>query len=393
MKFKSLVLIIAVALVPRVVMAQQSTSDGSVEFRPHLYGQLMGGAAHTVGETTFLNLISPAGAVNLGYQFTPAFGVRLGAAGWQGKGALVAPTELYKFGFLQGNLDLTLSLANLFGYDHARILNPYLFVGGGAALGLKNGANSVKTHSTSDFGYLWADNKLLSPLGRAGIGFDVRLTDCLSLNLEANGNVLSDRFNSKKAGNPDYQYNALVGLKYVFGGKPFRTSAKYVAEVDAADAAAAALKAQQEAERAAKLAAEKEAAEKAAAEKALADKLAAEKAAAEKLAAEMRQVNTFFTINSSVISDEEAEKLIRFIDWLKANPELNISVAGHADKGTGNQRINQKLSDQRAAAVKAFLTERGIDGSRILSVVGNGDRVQPFAENDLNRVVFSVVEN
>ena len=59
---------------------------------------------------------------------------------------------------------------------------------------------------------------------------------------------------------------------------------------------------------------------------------------------------------------------------------MNIAIAGHADKGTGTKRINQKLSEQRAAAVKAFLTERGIAESRIVSVVANGDRIQPFEE-------------
>ena len=393
MKFKSLALILAIALIPGVAMAQQSKSDPNVEFRPHAYGQLMGGVSHTVGEAAFTDLLSPAGAVNFGYQFTPVFGLRLGAAGLQGKGTTVGPSELYKFNFVQGNLDLTFNLANLFGYNHARILNPYILVGGGAAFGLKNGANNVKAVTPSQyFAYLWADNKLITPVGRAGVGFDIRLADRLSLNLEVNGNVLSDRFNSKKAGNPDYQYNALAGLKFVFGGKPYRTSAKYYADLAAAEAAAAALKAQQDAERAAKLAAEKAAAEKAAAEKAAADKLAAERAAAERLAAEMRQVNTFFTINSAVISDEEAAKLVRYIDWLKANPDVKIAIAGHADKGTGNKRINQKLSEQRAAAVKAFLQERGIAEDRIVSVVANGDRVQPFAENDLNRVVISTIE-
>ena len=106
----------------------------------------------------------------------------------------------------------------------------------------------------------------------------------------------------------------------------------------------------------------------------------------------MRQVNTFFTINSAVISDEEAAKLVRYIDWLKANPDVNIAIAGHADKGTGTKRINQKLSEQRAAAVKDFLVERGIAESRIVSVVANGDRIQPFEENDLNRVVISTIE-
>ena len=346
---------------------------------------------YTIGETAFKDLISPAGALSLGYQFNPTLGLRFNVAGYQGKGAVVAPLEVYKFNYLQGAFDLTLNLAQLLGYKHDRVFNPYIFVGGGAAYGFKNGANNVtKTNPKEYFALLWEKN-MITPVGRLGIGADFRLSDAVALTLELNDNILSDKFNSKKVGHPDFQFNALAGLKVNFG-KTTRPCAKYLAELAAAEAAAAAEKARLEAEKAAKLAAEKAAAEKAAAEKALADKLAAEKAAAEKLAAEMRQVNTFFTINSYVISDEEAAKLVRYIDWLKANPDVNIAIAGHADKGTGTKRINQKLSEQRAAAVKAFLTERGIAESRIVSVVANGDRIQPFEENDLNRVVISTIE-
>ena len=391
MKLKSLTLILAVALGAQVAFAQQSKSDPSVEFNPHWFGQIQGGAGYTIGETAFKDLISPAGALSLGYQFNPTLGLRFNVAGYQGKGNVVAPLEVYKFNYLQGAFDLTLNLAQLLGYKHDRVFNPFIFVGGGAAYGFKNGANNItKTNPKEYFALLWEKN-LITPVARVGIGADFRLSDAVALTLEVNDNVLSDKFNSKKVGHPDFQFNALAGLKINFG-KTTRPSAKYLAELAAAEAAAAAEKARLEAERAAKLAAEKAAAEKAAAEKALADKLAAEKAAAEKLAAEMRQVNTFFTINSYVISDEEAAKLVRYIDWLKANPDVNIAIAGHADKGTGTKRINQKLSEQRAAAVKDFLVERGIAESRIVSVVANGDRIQPFEENDLNRVVISTIE-
>ena len=391
MKLKSLTLILAVALGAQVAFAQQSKSDPSVEFNPHWYGQIQGGAAYTIGETAFKDLLSPAGALSLGYQFNPSLGLRFNVAGFQGKGNVVAPLEVYKFNYLQGAFDLTLNLAQLLGYKHDRVFNPFVFIGGGAAYGFKNGANNItKTNPKEYFALLWEKN-LITPVARVGIGADFRLSDAVALTLEVNDNVLSDKFNSKKVGHPDFQFNALAGLKINFG-KTTRPSAKYLAELAAAEAAAAAEKARLEAERAAKLAAEKAAADKAAAEKAAADKLAAEKAAAERLAAEMRQVNTFFTINSAVISDEEAAKLIRYIDWLKANPDVKIAIAGHADKGTGNKRINQKLSEQRAAAVKAFLQERGIAEDRIVSVAANGDRVQPFAENDLNRVVISTIE-
>ena len=391
MKLKSLTLILALALGAQVAFAQQSKSDPSLEFNPHWYGQIQGGAGYTIGETAFKDLISPAGALSLGYQFNPTLGLRFNLAGYQGKGAVVAPLEVYKFNYLQGAFDLTLNLAQLLGYKHDRVFNPFIFIGGGAAYGFKNGANNItKTNPKEYFALLWEKN-LITPVARVGLGADFRLSDAVALTLEVNENVLSDKFNSKKVGHPDFQFNALAGLKINFG-KTTRPSAKYLAELAAAEAAAAAEKARLEAERQAKLAAEKAAAEKAAAEKAAAEKAAAAKAAAEALAAEMRQVNTFFTINSYVISDEEAAKLVRYIDWLKANPDVNIAIAGHADKGTGTKRINQKLSEQRAAAVKDFLVERGIAESRIVSVVANGDRIQPFEENDLNRVVISTIK-
>ena len=388
MKLKSLTLILALALSAQVAFAQQSKTDSSVEFRPHWYGQIMGGGAYTVGETAFKDLLSPAAAVNVGWQFNPALGLRLGVGGWQGKGNALGPTEVYKFNFLQGNLDLKVDLGNLLaGYNHKRFFNPYLLVGGGAAYGLKNGVKAGVKTSTTPFEYLWEDGKLITPVGRFGLGTDLRLTEGLALTLEANGNVLSDRFNSKKAGNPDYQYNLLAGLKFAFG-KTTRPSAKYLADLAAAEAAAAALQAQKEAER---LAAEKAAAEKAAAEKAAAEKAAAEAAAAAAKADldKYATLNTFFELDSDVISDEEAAKLVDFIQWLNKY-NRSVDICGYADVQTGRPKYNMGLSSRRVEKVKAFLVEHGVDASRI-STDYKGDTVQPFAENDLNRVVISTV--
>src|SRR5690606_12335270 len=108
--------------------------EGKTVFKPHAYLQLQGGAAHTLGEADFMDLISPAAAVNLGYNFSPVFGVRIGASGWQGKGGWVSPAQLYSFKFVQGNLDFLFDLRSMFsGFNPDRIFNPYLFVGGGYA--------------------------------------------------------------------------------------------------------------------------------------------------------------------------------------------------------------------------------------------------------------------
>ena len=387
MKLKSLTLILAVALGAQVAFAQQSTTDPSVEFNPHWYGLIQGGAGYTIGETAFKDLISPAAALSFGYQFNPSLGLRFGASGWQGKGNVVSPLEVYKFNYAQGNVDLVIDLANLVAYDHKRVFSPYLFAGAGVAYGFNNGAAKItKTDPKSYFDLLWEKN-MISPVGRVGIGANFRLSDAVALVLEVNDNVLSDKFNSKKVGHPDYHANALVGLKYVFG-KATRPSAKYLADLAAAEAAAAALAAQKEAER---LAAEKAAAEKAAAEKAAAEKLAAEKAAAEAAEANKYQtLNTFFELDSDVISDEEAAKLVDFIQWLNKY-DRSVSICGYADVQTGRPKYNMGLSKRRVENVQKFMIEHGVAAERIATDY-KGDTVQPFAENDLNRVVIGTVE-
>ena len=51
---------------------------------------------------------------------------------------------------------------------------------------------------------------------------------------------------------------------------------------------------------------------------------------------------------------------------LKEYPTAKFSLEGHTDS-TGSDVLNQKLSEERAAAVKNFLVENGIDASRLSS--------------------------
>ena len=53
-------------------------------FYPGFQLGIKGGASHTVGETDFGKLISPAAALDLGYQISPVFGLRADISGWQG---------------------------------------------------------------------------------------------------------------------------------------------------------------------------------------------------------------------------------------------------------------------------------------------------------------------
>ena len=63
---------------------------------------------------------------------------------------------------------------------------------------------------------------------------------------------------------------------------------------------------------------------------------------------------------------------------LKANPDLEIEIAGHTDN-VGSDAFNLQLSQQRAANVKSYLVKKGISSSRI-AAKGYGE-LEPVADN------------
>ena len=384
---------VALLMLGGAASAQQSKSDESLEFRPHWSLKVQGGVAHTIGEASFSELISPAAQLSASYNFHHAMAVRVGLSGWQGKGSAVIADKIYRFHYAQLNADYVLDLASLAGFKHDRIVSPYLFAGIGGAYGFNNkeAAPLNQPVEGSDFQgtlpYYWESLPLVA--GRFGAGVDFWVTDGIALGLEANGNFYSDRLNSKKAYVgmlADWQINLLAGVTFRLG-KNTRPSAVYAAAVAAAEAAAA--------EAAAKAAAAKAAAEKAAAEKAAAEKAAAEaaaKAAAERAAiAAENSDNVFFTINSTYIRKAEGKKLEKLAEWMKATPDFNVALVGYADKETGTAAGNLKLSERRAKVVKERLVKLGVPAERIATAF-KGDTVQPFAENNKNRVVICTVE-
>ena len=395
--------VVALLMLGSVAFAQQSKSDEKVEFRPHWGWRLHGGASYTIGEAQFGRLISPAAQLSATYNFHHAMGVRVGLGGWQGKGTVVVTDEIYNFNFLQLNADFVLDLANLFGgFKHDRVWTPYVFAGIGGAYGFDNTQASkyLADYPTILAGY-WEKAPFF--LVRAGAGIDFWITDKFALGIEANANGLGDNFNSKKAVegfNPDFQINAFLGATFRFGGNTTISKA-YAAKLEAEEAARAAAEAAERAE-AERLAAEKAAAEKAAAEaaaKAEAERLAAEKAAAEKAAAEAERARIsaehseeiFFTIGSAVIRKSEEAKIARLVEFILAHPELSVELVGYADKETGSAKRNMYVSKLRVEAVANKLLSLGIPSDN-LSIGYMGDTVQPFAENDKNRVILCKVK-
>ena len=86
-----------------------------------------------------------------------------------------------------------------------------------------------------------------------------------------------------------------------------------------------------------------------------------------------------FDSDSDHIRNESKGTLDQVVTMLKSNADLKIKVEGHTDSTSTPER-NQSLSEQRANAVKQYLTSAGI-GSGRLSTAGLGS-TQPVASND-----------
>jgi outer membrane protein OmpA-like peptidoglycan-associated protein len=97
----------------------------------------------------------------------------------------------------------------------------------------------------------------------------------------------------------------------------------------------------------------------------------------------------YFGLDSYSISYTEQNKINAIAAYLKTNPESKLLLIGYADKKTGNSKYNLNLSRRRVEATIAELERQGINSRRLISE-WRGDREQPFAQNDWNRVVVMV---
>jgi len=109
-----------------------------------------------------------------------------------------------------------------------------------------------------------------------------------------------------------------------------------------------------------------------AAERRRADSLAAVNAAREAAERERLLATTraalaapvYFEYDSDELSADARATLDSKLPIFRANPGLRIRVAGHTDE-RGSDEYNLALGQRRAASVKRYLTDQGIDGGRV----------------------------
>ena len=86
-----------------------------------------------------------------------------------------------------------------------------------------------------------------------------------------------------------------------------------------------------------------------------------------------------FASSKAVLSAASKNDLAKFATMLKNNSGCQVDVYGHTDS-TGNEDINQPLSNQRAQSVVNYLVSCGVPRSQFANVVGKSSS-QPVADN------------
>jgi len=86
-----------------------------------------------------------------------------------------------------------------------------------------------------------------------------------------------------------------------------------------------------------------------------------------------------FDFDKSNLRPDAVAILSEASEILKRYPDLRVEVAGHTDS-KGTDAYNQKLSERRATSVYNYLTQNGVDASRLVGPIGYGES-RPIAPN------------
>lgn len=359
------------------VSASAQEADKTVNvFTPHWYAQAQVGGQYTLGEIGFGKLLSPNVQVGIGYNFNKVVGARFSLNTWQSKAGQNVAGNVYKWkwNYVAPMVDATFNLTNLFcEYNPDRLVEVGVFGGIGANIAWGNdeaadaqkailaGAGKNLAEVQAPLENLWDGTKTRF-VARVGANVDFRVSDRVKLGVELSANTLSDKYNSKKAGNPDWYFNALVGVKVALGEthttkvipapKPVE---KIIERIIEKPAPAPAPKVES------------------------------------KVVEENFRRDIFFPIGNTNIAKSQTTKIAEIVKYMKENPDAKITLTGYADKGTGSVRFNDKIAARRALTVYNTLAAKGVAKSRMIKQ-SKGCRVQPFEENDMNRVTICIAK-
>lgn len=324
---------------------------------------------------SFGKRLAPALDVSVGKWITPSVGLRMQYSGLKAKGWTAGKTAyavgtpdskgIYDEKFNVSNLhgDVLWNFSNaVSGYKETRTWNFVPYVGFGWARSWGN------NHFSNQFAF------------NVGLLNNIRLGGLVDLTLEFRHMIVPQRFDGVVRGSKGEGMSSLTaGLTFKLNRRGFkRAEQPVIVDVSIYDDQIQAL--------------QDELAASNAKAKQLADALAAERNRKPETIVKTEVVSApiaiFFTIGEANLTEKEKINLGYMAEVIKKSPDAKFKLVGSADKQTGSAKRNQQLSQMRAQAVyDALVKDFGVNGNQ-LEIVANGDRVEPFGQPYLNRVVL-----
>lgn len=354
-KIRCMLAVMAMAIGTGVAYAGEGNSEKDYRPYPHMFFGLNGGAQVSFTHYDFSKLITPSYGVSFGAYFNPVIGARLHVSGYENKGGIKSLNETYDFNTVTGSADLLLNVTNMFRSDKDRVFNLILLGGVGLAGAWDNDDfHALAAKAAENYPMAWQDRRLSHNV-RLGMQLDFNIAKHFGLNLELAANNRSDRINSKTTDRNDWAATASLGLIFKFGQKKTEKMAEEPVPV-----------AEEWATRT---------------DTVWYDDITY-RDVPEKVTYED---NIYYKIRLS--EPDPASKIQKIADFVKAHKNCSVQVTAYADKATGTPELNMQYSKERAEKVVAALVKAGVSRSVITSEY-KGDTVQPFAENDKNRVAI-----
>lgn len=114
-------------------------------------------------------------------------------------------------------------------------------------------------------------------------------------------------------------------------------------------------------------------------DEALSKRLADQRTASAKSRFENEDI--YFEFDSIRLSPGAQEILAQKAQWLRANPGATVTIEGHCDN-RGTNEYNLALGEGRAQSAKAFLTDLGIDSTRLNTISYGEERPIDTAQTE-----------
>lgn len=354
-------------------------------FWSNWFVNLGGGAQVFFGDhnkqMSFGDRLSPALDVSVGKWFTPGLGLRLMYSGLSYKGATQngshstgdaydASQWLYeqKFDVMHLHSDVLFNLSNLLlGYREDRFYSVTPYVG---------------------FGWMltWETPRSREVTANLGVLNQFRLNPSLDLTLDVRGTVVNDRFDGELGGRKEEGALAVtVGLTYKFKQRGWnRSTVKTVETVKYDESQLRALRDKMnEMERA-----------NADLNNRLADAGKQPRETVVKNIAVVAPCLITFPLGKSTLDNAGRANLGFFAKAIKAQGKDAVyTITGYADKGTGSNELNERLSKARAQAVYDILvTEFGVPSSQLKVAAQGGVDNMFYDDPRLSRAVITEVK-